>query len=353
MRAKNELILPPEEKAPGIPKAKSLVVKEDLTKKFGIIQANIDKYEEISTKIKVSDSDTLVIAENHATTIQGMLNNIETVRKTVKGPFYETVKAIDAYAKILKDPLDRAKKRISIELTGYKEVQQAAARLEAETAEKERENRETAKLAEIEKLGRIKKQMYARIYGGVFYVKSGERKGNAGCIVPDDCTKVEVFLRDRFPKPAEFVYLTGEAEEALAEGLKDLREHHANLIDLQSASQAMRDEAQGKINEAKLKAEVEVADDSETLKKQTAKETRKDEIQSEKSIKEAGKGIREFVKFTIEDPDAVPADFKIVDERLINEYLAKNKDRIKDGLKKQKQPIPGITFYVDSKFITR
>ena len=71
-----------------------------------------------------------------------------------------------------------------------------------------------------------------------------------------------------------------------------------------------------------------------------------------KNLKEAKTGIREIVKFDVENESVVPVDFKVISETKVNEYIRTSSDRIKQALKENKQPIPGIKFYVDAKFVT-
>lgn len=335
-----------------ITKAVSLIKKEELTQQFGKLGTKIAEYEQISVAIVVDDKDKLTIAENHAKGVQGMLNDIELVRKTMKGPYFETGKAIDAYAKNMIDPLDRSKKRIQAQITAFKELQAAAERARIESEQKEREEKENAKAAEIEKLERIKKQLYARIYGGIYYLKNGTQQSSAGCITVEDCDNTLLFIQDKFPSADSFVYLKIELEDTKVAGIAHLTEHKSNLISMSSSNAITRKEAAEEINLAKNEAEVEAIDEVQSLKHNAAKDAKAVEKQDERILKETTKGIRENVKFDVEDAMLVPSDFKVVDETKVNEYIRNNKDRLKIMLKNNEQPFPGLRFYVETKFVT-
>lgn len=334
------------------PKVTSLLKKEELAPKFGKLDIKINEYEEISTKIVVNSPDTLSVAENHAKGVQGMLNDIELVRKTLKGPYYETGKAIDAYSKLLVDPLNRAKTRIGSQITSFKDLQAAQERLRIEKEQNEREKHEKVKLVEIEKLSRIKKQLFARIYGGIYYTKGDVQKTSAGCVTPADCDNMELFIKEKFPSAAGFEYLKEELEDTKNNGYTLLTEYKSHLIDLDSNNVDIRENARKLIAQAKVDAEVEAIDDVATLKKDVEKTSEALGRQDKKDLKSASKGVRETVKFKIENPAAVPVDFKVISESLIHDFVKTNGPRIKNALKDQKQLIPGISFYVDTKFVT-
>jgi len=340
------------EKGTSKPKPTSLLKKEEILMKFGKVDKKIADFESISVKIKVADTDSLSVAENHSSGIQQMLNGIELARSTLKGPYFETSKAIDAYAKVLKEPLERSKTRINTQITAYKNLQAAQERLRIEREQKEEEAKEERKSNEIEKLARIKQQLYARIYGGVFYQKDGTRKSSSGCQSIADCDNMSQFIDERFPNPDQFTYLKVEVLDTKNIGISLLTEHKSNLISLSSNNEKEREKARIAIIKAKNDAEVEALDEVDDLKKGMKKEAATKVREDKKSLKHASKGVRETVKFVVEDAAAVPVDFKVIDDKLVNDYIKTNSDRIKQGLKEQKQPIPGINFYVDSKFVT-
>lgn len=337
---------------PKAQKAKSLLEKTDFVQKFGTIDTQIAKFEEISVKIQVADKDALMVAENHASSIQEMLNGIEFVRSTLKSPYFETGKAIDAYAKALKEPLERCKQRIGGQITSFKTLAAAQERAKQESAEAARIEKEEKKTAEIDKLAKIKEQLYARIYGGIYHTKDNVRHSSVGCHTANDCDKLQIFIDERFPNVDKFVYLKAELIDTKNVGLGLLIEHKANVISLESRDSKTVENAKQAIADARNHAQIEALDEVTDLKKGMEKEAASTAKVDAKNLKDAKKGIRENVKFVIEDEAAVPADFKVISESLVNDYIRDNSDRIKQALKDKKQPIPGINFYVDAKFVT-
>ena len=65
--------------------------------------------------------------------------------------------------------------------------------------------------------------------------------------------------------------------------------------------------------------------------------------------------IRERVVFTVTEPDKVPSDFLMVDEREVRKWGAANEDRIREALKKNppEQLVPGVTFAIETKTVGR
>lgn len=333
-------------------KQQDLVKHENLVERFGDFGDEIAKYEKYSMNIKVADTGSLAVAESHSSTINKILKDIEDVRKIFKEPYFKAGKTIDEYAKTLADPFERAKKRINSAITAYKEVQEAAKRIEEEKLKEAAEKERLEKENELAFLKRIKDQAYARLYGGRFTTSSGEQKSTAGCVDAKQCDEFTLFIKNKFPKPSTFKHVSAEVDKLFELVLKLAAEHKANLSDLESNNEVIRRDALERITLAKTKAEIIAEDKLANAEAAINKEFAKDVRSIEKETKEAGKGLRMSILFKVVNEDDVPIDFKTVNETLVREYIQQNKEKVLELLKENKQPIKGLHVYVEKNYVS-
>ena len=73
----------------------------------------------------------------------------------------------------------------------------------------------------------------------------------------------------------------------------------------------------------------------------------------ERDVFNAGKGVRENVAWEVRDEILVPRDMLSVDSAKINAYMNDNKEKIKKAISENEEVLPGVRFYIDTKFIAR
>ena len=329
------------------------LTNEILLERFGDKKSEISRFDNISMNLKVDDPGSLKIAETHLGTLIKHIKNIEEVRKVFKEPYLEAGRRIDSYAKKLSIPFENVKLRINQAISDYKNIQLAQARAEEERKRKEAEALLAKKNEEIERLNRIRQQVFARIYGGVYYLKSGERKSDAGCIDKKQCEALLVFLREKFPKPETFQYIKDDAIDLYTLSEKLISEHIVNLIESEDDIAEVRQLAKEKISNARIKAQVISEEVRNTQEEQVQKEFKKELRSVENEIKDAGKGLRTNILFTILDEAEVPVDMKEVSEKKVNSYIRNNREKILKALQENKQPIKGLTLYVEKTYVSR
>lgn len=351
MKAKNteeDVIIPSKETT-----AIVLVSDDNLKKQFPQIGNKIEQFTKISLEIDISDNDKLVAAENNSSEIHEMIKNIEKIRKIFKSPYDTAAKKIDAYAKGLSDPLEKAKKRFNDAVAVYKTAQAALLRAAQEKKESEIKKVEEEKRDELERITRINRQLNARIYGGYWITKEGETKTAQGCLIESDCDDLQTFIMTKSPKPDSFKYFATQYEETRAQILKRLGEQKVNLHNLNSESSILRKDALTKINEAKVLADVKSLEVSEKMEKKIATETKKEITGITREIAEAHKGVRQILKFTVINPVVVPKEFFVIDETKITEYMNQNNEQIRQDLRDNKETFPGIKFFVDNAYASK
>jgi len=329
------------------------ITADVLVEKFKDISDKLPKLEESSKELKVISDDTLLIATNTLSEVVGHIKLVDNIRTDLKKPYFDTGKMIDQYCKGIDDILQRCKVRFGSEITNYKTLKEAEERQKQAQRLKELETLEAEKTEEANLILRIEKQLNARLYGGVYYTKSGERKSSAGCLNPEDCTILHKVLNESIPKIDSFKHYPERYEEMVIKVAKRLSEHQANLTIIGGTSDYERKVAMERIAQSRSDAEVESLDNQEAITKQIEREIRKEEVITEKAVSEAGKGVRQDLKFTVIEESLVTRDFLSVDHAKIREYLNANREKIKEQLQKNEETLPGIKFFISDTFVSR
>jgi hypothetical protein len=325
---------------------------EVLEVKYESVNGSVDKLVKFSEAVSISDEKTLEVAQNNYGLISDSLKSIESIRTMIKEPYLETCKLIDSHAKELATPLEKAKALINNAITGYKTIQAAAARAEAEKARQAAQEIIDAKAEEVDMIERIARQLVARLYGGSWTNKAGQTKSAAGCFSKDDCTALVKIIDEQVPKPDSFVYFKDEYMVKLSEIKLEISKYEVLLEDMNSDSDLLRENAQTAIDKMKLEAGVKINDSRDESMKEVIKEARADVKQAEKEVKAADKGIRKTLKFAVEDITKVPHEFLLIDETKVREWANDNKDVIKNRIKDNDPIINGIKFWLEEKYVS-
>lgn len=350
MKAKNDKV---EKQETGVAIPTGIITSEELVEKFVNVKKHLPELDKTTANLKVISDDTLVVATNNLSQVMGFIKEVDATRSILKKPYLDTGRMIDQYCKGMDDMLQRFKTRLASEITNWKTLKEAEERQKQAKRLKELEVVETDKREESTLLTRIEKQLNARLYGGVYYTKSGERKSSAGCIKSDDCVTLHKILNESIPQVDAFKHFPDRYEEMIRKLAKRISEHQTNLIDVEGVADFARTVALERIAQARAEAEVESLDNEESIGRQINREIRKEEIKTEKAVENAGKGVRQTLKYKVLEEDKVSRDFFSVDHDKIMKYLNENRDKIKGDLQQNAETIPGIRFYVEDTFIAR
>jgi hypothetical protein len=350
MKAKNDKV---EKQETGVAVPTGIITSEELVEKFANIKIKLPELDKTTASLKVTSDDTLVVATNNLSQVMGFIKETDTIRSTLKKPYLDAGRMIDQYCKGMDEMLQRFKTRLASEITNWKTLREAEERQKQAQRLKELEAVEAEKREESALLVRIEKQLNARLYGGVYYTKAGERKSSAGCIKSDDCVTLHKVLNESIPQVDAFKHFPDRYEEMIRKLAKRISEHQTNLIDVEGVADGVRRIALERIAQARAEAEVESLDNEESIGRQIVREIRKEEIKTEKAVENAGKGVRQTLKYKVLEEDKVPRDFFSVDHDKVMKYLNENRDKIKGDLQQNAETIPGIKFYVEDTFIAR
>jgi len=334
-------------------KAVSLLPQDKIMDSFKIVSEQLDKFEQISLNITITDDETLAVAENNASQVKVMLDRTEAARSELKDPYYRTGQTIDQVAKGIKDRLEAFKQRFALSITGWKSVQEAAEKAKLDAKKRELEVIEREKVEEAEKIVRLTRTVYARLYGGSYVIGNGEEKISSGCYTGEDCDKLVMALHNNFPKADSFKYFPDRREKLYVEANKAIRTHKMNLIELSSDTPGIKNSAKKRIDQNKLSAGLLVEKVNDVLSKKITQETKKEVRAGEADIKEAAKGTRKILKFRVMEEEKVTREYLSVDSGKIREWMEGQNTDIKQQLMEGNQPIPGVEFYVEETYVAR
>jgi hypothetical protein len=334
-----------------------LLKTEDISKKFDDYKDTAAKYDKYAVALTIENADKLAVASNNVSQIGNALKTIEDIRKLTQEPYFNTVKAVNNYAKILSDPLDRIKTTINSKITAYKVMQEAQAKI--------KRDQETAKLQviandkknELARITTIQNMVNAMLYGGDYINMKGESKSSVGCKTIPECETLRKVVYDKFPTPALMKYCTKEAIEAFDAILEWISEHKSTIEVLNKIETSKSKDTL--LKTAMFAGSSNVADQIIESNNDNLiaihTETVISERKLDKEVANAKKGVRRTLRFTIIDAKLVPDQFKTVDESLVGQYIADHKEDLFKLLEAGKSitELPGINVYVYDQNISK
>lgn len=330
---------------------------EEISKKFEDYKETAAKYDKYALALVIENADKLAVASNNVAQINNALKNIESIRKSYGQPYFDAVKAINAYAGVLSAPLEKLKTTINGKITTYKVLQEAQAKQKREKEAAELAKIATDKKAELDRLTQIQDMVKAMLYGGEYTNMKGVLRSSQGCKTMQECEELRKLVTDKFPAPASMKYCNKDATVMFETIIGWIDEHSSTLevlnhIDdskpkealLQSAMQA------GSVNASAMAQEILA-----TATAEISKDVSKGEKKLDKEVANAKKGIRRTLSFNIIDEKIVPVQFKVVSDQLINAYLAEHKEELFQKLQDNMSidELPGINVFVHDQNISK
>jgi protein-tyrosine-phosphatase len=307
------------------------------------LKAEIDIQANNCLQIKIMDESTLSVGQQNLSKINQLVKTIDAKRKELKDPYFQAGKAIDATANLLVEAAEKAIEHLKSEVKNWElkkqeEAKAAAASLEAKAKEAaDKIAQEANRVSELRTRVEGARQVLQVIYANLVDV--------AGCV--SAITNIEIHYR-----PKEYF---GEfADEAYS--LKDnyLELIQSKKIQFESAATMSADEKaliEAKEELAKQKLEIEAkaakikeAEDAIAADKARKEEAERLKIEQEKiaalALADKTKGIKHLWKIELVDKSKLIPEWIMVDEKAVKEYLAANKETMKDG-----DIVNGIKFY--------
>jgi hypothetical protein len=293
--------------------------KANIAKRFEAYDITALKFAEECKQIKITDDATLAMAEQKMSKAHDIKKQIEELHKTTKAPFWEIGKFID-------DVKNKSIAIIDQAINHGKEQKIAYAQI------KEKEKQEELRKIQEEhnRITSLKNKIMSYENEAILAINA--------CNTNEALTECSGSYLGKFPADSEWGEFVSEAREMakrILEVGKARREFIRQQEELKNSSDALAIEKAKALeieaaNKAK-EAELQLAQ----RKAEEAAEAERLKIEADAAMKEVEaqkiKGLSSTMKFEVIDFKLVPDEFKVVDEKLVREWIKSNKSGIKDG----------------------
>lgn len=324
-----------------------LIKQEKIDASFIEIKKKFDRFDKLVMSIKVTDVDSMNTADGNLKDVMDMIKKAEAIKNDLKGPYLETTKAIDKAYKFINSNLENYKAVIKKHIITFKNLEKARMELEAEAERIKIAEESKVKEEVLNELSRIAQMMNSKVFGGLYYTKSGEEKSSPGLRSSQACDELIDEIRTKFPDSSNYTPL-----EDIANQLKvDVQDDILHLKEVVTFMNEDTDE----FNKAySILAQKSINRINETFHKSFTrldKETKKANKTIDNEIHSVAKGLRGTIKFIVEDISKVPSEYLMVDPTKINEFKVAAKEKVMADMKEGNVTIPGIKFYYDQTVI--
>ena len=309
-----------------------------------------DLYQNYVMKISVDNDVSMKIASQKIQELNGILKNLEEVRKTFKEPYLDAGRTIDAYAKEIANGYETAKKILTKAVTEFKEIEEARLRAEEKAKLAKLEEEKKKKVEELEKLERIQRRLYAMLYGGKYHKPDGSTAVSDSRKTPEECNELTAFVQNKFPLKS-FQFYSSEALEFYTMFKRLIAEHAVNLVKANSEDETIRTQALQKIKQTIDVAENLAENQIDEIEKSIVAQEKIEVSEITAESKEMSKGLRKNILFEITDHSKVPSVFKVVSETILRQFIVQNREEILKNLEENKQIIPGVKLYIEQKYV--
>ena len=302
-----------------------------------LIRANDVKDFEVAT------DESCEVAELKVKSIIEMEKAVEAARIRLKDPINAIGNIIQAEAKKRAGELGDAKTLLNKKILTFKNLKQA--QLIAEQKKKEQEGLKEVEEKKLtaERINRIVYQLRSLLFGGELVNKDGEFKPVKAPESVEDLDKIMELIRKSFPDFAAFGDFKDEVVVIRSEFEEDITYYKNHLGD------------DLWINVLKVKYDKMCKYWDMLIGKVVEKETKKVEKAINQEIKDAGKGVKELVRYEVTNFELVSDRFKEIAKGAVQEYIREHLDNIKAAIKADKgdEVLTGIQFRIDKIHATR
>lgn len=238
--------------------------------------------------------------------------------KRIKTPFFNLSKAVDQRKKKVQDVFDKGKTLIKNKLTSYNTLQAQAKQKELEEKQRKEKERLDALKAEINRLKNIQANVYARIYGGVMQLRTGNQNVETARTL-EELEVIQNDINTQFPPRTAF-----DVENSAV--------YDQTLTNCSQFIESRRNEILKGINvdiDHSTKLMMDSHESLEKSKKGLGKEMRS----ISKEMEQANKGFRKNILFETIDLSKVPVGFLQVNEQAVKQYIIDHREEILQKLK--------------------
>lgn len=302
--------------------------KVEIYNKIGHTVAALQSYAAGIVTYKVDSDETSQFAKTKLSEVNTYLKQIEEKRVELTKPLLDEKKSIDDVAKSLVAILEPAKKHLNDQTVTFQSLKAAALRIENEKKLALEKDLADKKQAELERINKLRNLIVQKVTELLKDVNFREKIPNF----------INLWNNNIDSKMPEFNYTGNELIAAKKEiidmlwNLKDTFEEPINVL-----------------NDFKARYDMLVVESQSNVQK----DLQNFEKKAEHIVDNAKKGMREYIKFEIEEPGKVPLNFLSPDEKKIRAFIDQDKEMIKSMLANGKQPISGVKVYVEQIMIAR
>ena len=334
-------------------------MEKELAKKFSIDIDFIKKKEDkinnlvaISDSTKIETDESFEIAKSNLKKMKEIAKSMDDERKTVTEPLRKVVTFVNTEAKHYTEKLSIAIDTMNSKIIGYSNIITAQRKTEEEAKLKAIKEKTKEKENVVNRYMRIRLKMYSFLIGGIWVDKDGTHKSNAGCHNKKEITTLHTNIRETFPKAEKFGHLAKQSQTLLAEFAADCAKLMA-IITVPKSEEWDQEKIDREINALGISIAERSNTVAEELGSSLYKESKREQIELANQITSIGKGIRKQIKFNVTNLLDVEKEFLMIDEQKVKKFVHVYREKILESLRKNKQPLKGISFYVEEKMVNR
>jgi phage host-nuclease inhibitor protein Gam len=293
---------------------------------------------------EVNTDESQAIAESKIKQVNGLKTEIEDVRKELNAPLNHIKNIVQQNAKLYDEDCVMTKSILNKKVTDFKDLKVAQLKAAEETRRAEEEKEVKRKEEILNRINNILSNFTSFLFGGDVLTTKGETIYKDAPETSEDLDEIKKYIKSAFPDLAIF-----------QEFESDMLNHYENLMSDIEAYKMFMDQGQtDAISKLKTKYYVLCNRSEEEAKKVIQKAEKEVDKKLEKELKDASKGFRESLVYDITNMAQIPTRFLMVDPKKINDYIARNRDELKEKAKTERghEPIPGITFRIKRANVT-
>lgn len=328
------------------PTSEVAVISPQLQKSLDIINALKTQVDAEGTKllqVKVMDESTLAVCQQNLSKVNGVVKTIEEKRVELKAPYLTAGKQIDELCKSITDTATKSIAHAKSEIAAWEKARiEAAAKIQAEIDAKAKAEadkvaaEETRKKAITDFISLELTPYLQNSYNALKTVADCDKFLNYINTKFPGIEKFQEFLEDANQIKNNFIGLI-EAKKAQLSAADNISESELEILKEKERIAVMKQELAARELEIKQKEE-QARVDKERKEAEEKAEQERAEAQAIADM-ESTRNIRKLWKFEVADKSKIPADWLILDESKVKEYIKANKDTLIEG-----QVVNGIVF---------
>jgi len=317
-----------------------LTVPNAIAEQFRKFDDKIIKPNEIRD-FEVNTDESQSIAESKIRQVNSIKSAVEEKRKELNNPLNYIKNIVQQEAKRRDDDCVMTKSILNKKVTDFKNLKIAQLQAQENAKRKEEEADLKRKEAILDRINLILSNLTSFLFGGEVKTTKGDIIEKDAPESVDDLNVLKDYISKQFPDFSIFQ----EYESTMAEY------YEMFMSDVEAFKIFIEHGQTEAISKLKIKYYNLCNRTEEQAKKVIEKEEKEIDKKLEKELKDASKGFRENLVYDVINMAEIPVRFLMVDPKKINDFIARNRDELKEKAKQNEghKPIPGIQFRIERK----